>query len=284
MLGDYAVAHGGSAARAAKQRIVWYLAIVICFAGAAVLCYYALRVREESFLQSPPSPARTERGAPGALAPAARPPPSPGAQQAPISDSLPPLTESDRLLREAIVDGLGGEGVRLLRESDLVRRLVATVDSLPRAQVPAGMLPFKPLGDAFLVEHTVNGMFVSAANFRRYRPYVMLITALDPKAIATVYVRYYAWFQETYRMLGYPTGEFRQRLLEAIDDLLDAPDPDGPVEIVQPKVLYEFADPELEGLSAGQKMMIRMGPENRRVLIAELREIRRELVDRSELR
>ena len=54
----------------------------------------------------------------------------------------------------------------------------------------------------------------------------------------------------------------------------------GPVKLVRPKVLYQFADPELEGLSAGQKIMVRMGPENAAKVKAKLREIRRELVTR----
>jgi hypothetical protein len=63
-----------------------------------------------------------------------------------------------------------------------------------------------------------------------------------------------------------------------IDHLLAARLIEGPVKLVQRKVLYEFADPELEALSAGQKIMIRIGPENAARLKAKLLEIRRELV------
>ena len=78
-------------------------------------------------------------------------------------------------------------------------------------------------------------------------------------------------------MLGYPTGSFNVRLIEAIDDLLRTPDIEGPVELVQPRVLYEFADSDLEALSAGQKTMLRMGAENAAKIKTKLREIRREL-------
>jgi hypothetical protein len=50
------------------------------------------------------------------------------------------------------------------------------------------------------------------------------------------------------------------------------------VELVRPKVLYEFEDPALEDLSAGRKIMLRIGPENASAMKAKLREIRRELV------
>ncbi len=43
-------------------------------------------------------------------------------------------------------------------------------------------------------------------------------------------------------------------------------------------MLYEFADPDLETRSAGQKMLLRMGRENAARVKAKLGEIRRELV------
>ncbi|HEB80283.1 MAG TPA: DUF3014 domain-containing protein, partial [Chromatiales bacterium] len=46
--------------------------------------------------------------------------------------------------------------------------------------------------------------------------------------------------------------------------LLAAPEPSGPVRLVRPSVYYKFADPRLEALPAGQKVLIRMGPGNER--------------------
>jgi len=66
--------------------------------------------------------------------------------------------------------------------------------------------------------------------------------------------------------------------VEAIDNLLAAPELAAPPELVQPKVLYEFADEDLQKRSAGQKIMMRMGADNARRVKAKLREIRRELV------
>jgi hypothetical protein len=77
--------------------------------------------------------------------------------------------------------------------------------------------------------------------------------------------------------LGYPAGSFNDRLIEAIDDLLMTPDVEGPVELTQPRILYEFADPDLEALSAGEKILLRMGPENSAKIKTKLREIRDEL-------
>jgi hypothetical protein len=43
-------------------------------------------------------------------------------------------------------------------------------------------------------------------------------------------------------------------------------------------VLYAFVDAELEDLSAGQKVLVRIGPESAALIKTKLREIRRELV------
>ncbi|MGE5105342.1 MAG: DUF3014 domain-containing protein, partial [Betaproteobacteria bacterium] len=55
----------------------------------------------------------------------------------------------------------------------------------------------------------------------------------------------------------------------------------APIELAQPKILYEFADPSLEQLSAGQKIMIRLGPVDEGRIKAKLRAIRRALTGQS---
>ena len=77
---------------------------------------------------------------------------------------------------------------------------------------------------------------------------------------------------------GFPGKYFNDRLMEAIDDLLATPELDAPAKLLRPRVLYEFADPDLETRSAGQKILLRMGPENAARLKAKLWEIRRELL------
>jgi hypothetical protein len=99
--------------------------------------------------------------------------------------------------------------------------------------------------------------------------------AVEAKKLVAAYVYFYPLFQNAYRELGYPTGYFNDRLVEAIDNLLAAPDVPAP-KLVQPKVLYQFADSGLEARSAGQKIMMRKGKRERRT-VKPLRAIRREL-------
>jgi hypothetical protein len=97
---------------------------------------------------------------------------------------------------------------------------------------------------------------------------------VDAKSLADTYRRFYPLLQQAYQDLGYPDRYFNDRVVEAIDDMLHAPEPDGPVILVQPKVLYQYEDAALERLSSGQKLLLRMGTAHARTVKAKLRELR----------
>ncbi len=103
---------------------------------------------------------------------------------------------------------------------------------------------------------------------------VGVVRKLDMKQVADVYLRFYPLFQSSYRDLGYPNGYFNDRLVQVIDSLLATPQPAGPVELTRPNVMYTFADPTLEALPAGQKLLLRMGPNNEAAVKAKLKELR----------
>jgi hypothetical protein len=45
--------------------------------------------------------------------------------------------------------------------------------------------------------------------------------------------------------------------------------------------MYQFADSKLEELSAGQKLLLRMGPANAAIIKTKLRELRAQVADRA---
>jgi hypothetical protein len=55
----------------------------------------------------------------------------------------------------------------------------------------------------------------------------------------------------------------------------------GPIPSVRPWVRYEFADPALEALSSGQKIMLRVSSVNQNRLKARLSALRQEILKRS---
>jgi Protein of unknown function (DUF3014) len=191
---------------------------------------------------------------------------------------LPPLSESDSALRAAI-SGLVGEKALLefFAMTGIASKIVATVDNLPRSKVATKVLPVRGPGGAFIVEGNLEERVIGNANAARYSAHLRLAEAIETKRLAAVYVRFYPLLQQAYRELGYPQGHFNDRLVAVMDHLLGTPVIDGPIRVVQPKVLYEFADPSLEARSAGQKLLLRMGAANSERLKGMLREFRREI-------
>jgi len=197
-----------------------------------------------------------------------------------LEQPLPALDQSDGRMRELLVRLL--PGVRLEEFFILehfIQRFVLLVDNLPRRDLPAGRLPTRPVPEKFLVTGTEESPSIDPANYRRYLPYIRLAESLDPKQVVAVYVHLYPLFQEAYVNLGYPKGYFNDRLVEVIDHLLAAPVAHDPIRLVRPKVSYQFADPDLEELSAGRKVLIRTGPENAARIKEILRHYRQELVE-----
>jgi hypothetical protein len=196
--------------------------------------------------------------------------------EVPAGAPLPSLAESDGAFVAALAAALGPPGFgQWLGPQDPIRRIVVTVDNLPRKTVPQRMLPWKPVPGAFAVEIAGGTPVIADANARRYESVLRLLDAIDAAQLVAVYVQWYPRFQEAFRELGYPNGHFNDRLVEAIDTMLAAPTGNGPPAVVQPKVLWEFADPQLEALPAGQKIMLRMGPGHAERVKAKLASIRR---------
>ncbi len=176
---------------------------------------------------------------------------------------------------------------------DFPRRFVATVDNLARSHAPVGLWPVNPVGGRFIVEKQNGADVISADNELRYTPYVLLIETVDLRQVVAVYRRLYPLLQKAYEDIGYPKRHFNDRLVDVIDLLLATPDItgpqavhlptiNGPMQPERPWVLYEFDDPALQSLAAGQRILLRMGPVNERRMKTKLAEVRR-LVTAGEL-
>jgi hypothetical protein len=222
----------------------------------------------------PPPPASAT--APPATAPAAQGPRHPIET---IEEPLPPLKESDPAALEALARVLGSPAVqKFFNLESIVRNSVATIDNLPREAYAQRLNPLQPIEGAFRVTGREATLAIAPGNEARYAAFVKLVEDVDTATAVQAYRRLYPLFQQAYVELGYPNGYFNDRLVEVIDHLLATPEVAGPIPLTTPHVLYEYANPELEELSAGRKAMLRAGPDNARRLKAKLRDIRAHLV------
>lgn len=208
---------------------------------------------------------------------------------APPDASLPALATSDSRVMQALTQLFGKGAASYLRPEDMVRHFVATVDNLSREQAPASAWPVQPTPQRFLAGEPQGGIqTISPANAARYDGVVALAGSVDPAKAAGVYARLYPLFQQAYEELGYPGKYFNDRLIAVIDHLLAAPEPAGPVQVrlvevkgdvpsQRPWTRYEYADPKLEAMTSGQKIMVRMGLENERRMKTSLRGLRQQI-------
>ncbi|MFC1774460.1 DUF3014 domain-containing protein [Pseudomonadota bacterium] len=134
-----------------------------------------------------------------------------------------------------------------------------------------------PISGQLRVEEDSNGIYLSNDNYARYDAFIDLFASINNDQMIALYLHYYPLIQAAYDNLGYSSAYFNDRLIDVIDHLLQAPDLGGRIALVRPRVLYKYVDPELEALSAGQKVLIRIGPRNAARVKSKLRELRQAL-------
>ena len=163
--------------------------------------------------------------------------------------------------------------MKLFQSKRIIHKIVVTVDNLPQQRVPVNVMPFKAPSGHFLTDGPEDNLTISPENASRYTTYVRIAEAIDAKKLVELYVRLYPLFQQSYEELGYPNDSFNDQLNDTLDDLLDTPDLKEPIKLVQPKYFYLYADPEIEALSVGQKIMLRLGSKNVKIVKNKLSEI-----------
>lgn len=193
--------------------------------------------------------------------------------------ALPVLADSDESMRQTLKDVFVASPIEaLLVPKRIIQNIVATVNSLDGQIVPQRLRPLHHVPKLPVVKIVGGQMSLDPSNAKRYERYMAVLQALDAQTAAAAYLRYYPLFQEAYRELGFPDRYFNDRLIAVIDHLLEAPEVTAPIHLQQPKVFYLYEDDALEELSSGQKILIRIGPQNAQLVKAKLREFRAAVV------
>ncbi|MEE4361434.1 MAG: DUF3014 domain-containing protein [Pseudomonadales bacterium] len=193
----------------------------------------------------------------------------------PEPEPLPDLDASDAFVR-AQSEGLSAsESIdQILSADQLIRRFTAVVENLAQGTLPREPVAFLTPAEKFAVLRRDDRLYLDPASFDRYDRASGIVAALDPSQAVALLRLTEPLMEEAYAELGLRDVDVEDRLARAIDVLLSTPDPQGMVELKQPSVMYEFADPRLEALQPVQKLLIRVGPENRARIKGKLREIR----------
>ena len=205
------------------------------------------------------------------------PPPPPVA--APVEEiALPPLDDSDSLVRDLVAALTSHPGFAAwLIPDQLVRTFVVVVENVADGNNPAGRLtPLRPT-QRFRVRGEAPQLGVDPASYARYNTHAELVASINPVGAAELYRRLYPLITEAYAELGHPDGGFNDTLRRALRNLLETPVLERDVTLVPRATFFEFVDDELEDLHPVQKQFLGMGPRNVRAVQASLLDIARKI-------
>jgi hypothetical protein len=197
---------------------------------------------------------------------------------APEVAPLPELGESDPLIRELAADASPRPELRdWLVTSDLVRRFVAGVAGVANGESPREQLLFMAPEEPFRVVQEDGRVVADPGSHARYDAAADVFASLHVSTAVRAYRRLEPLFEEAFADLGIPDQSFEETLGLAIRELLRAPRIEGAAELRRVGSFYEYPDVDLEGFSAAQLHLLRMGPSNALRIQEKLREIQAEL-------
>ena len=217
--------------------------------------------------------------------PAPAPPPSAAVTNADTGSSrpkrqlidLPSLNESDGLLQSLVAT---------LSQHPTLARFLATrgvmrASTLAVVQIGDGRTPDKPL---LALRPSTRAAITGASsgplaetNSARWDTVAAALTSVSPADAAQLYVNVKPLVDEAYIELGHADGNFDAAVVRAIQMLADTPTPASPPTLLKRPGYLEFEDPQLKALKPVQKQFLLMGADNRRRIVAWLREVARSL-------
>ena len=197
-----------------------------------------------------------------------------GFQQEEIEPIEVELNKSDELVRKLVKElSSRPEVARWLLTDNLIRRFVAAVDLIANGDSPRIPIEFIELKGDFKVGKAEGQEFMDPKSYQRYEGIAQIFASLDTEGIVTLYKRLRLPIQEAYRELGYPEGDFDSTLKKAIVSLLETPIVESRIYLDKDVLTYTMENPELEDLTPAQKHLLRMGPDNIRMIQTKLEDI-----------
>ena len=194
---------------------------------------------------------------------------------------LPALNDSDKEARSDILT-LAPDGAlaKWIVPDEVVRKWVAAVNTATKGDLMHKNRPFTNLEGSLAVkdlETRDDGAKVyvlSQENYQRYDQPVRLFAMVDTDKAVNLYQFWYPRLKQAYGELGLKNKNFHAAVLAAIDQVLAAPEIEGPIKLVRPTVYYKFEDEKLEKMPGLHKLMIRIGPDNAARVKEKLRELK----------
>ena len=219
----------------------------------------------------PPSPIMTaiEEPAPESSEP---PPPPPE----PVEDPLPRLEESDDAVRDAVGDiPLGTAGQQYLIPGNIIERSASLIYLMAQGDVPYKLLPVSRPKAAFPIRDDGTQVVTDPAGFERYDALTQWLQSLDLESLLSSLEWFIPLFKEAWSYYGEDPAAFDMAVVITLDLVIATPEIDlSEARLIRKEAVWIFEDPAIEGLAPIQKQVLRMGPENAKILKAKAAEAR----------
>ncbi len=261
-LDDLELNHGSDAAPPPPTQPRWPLVLVATVLMLALVALWFYRQRS------------SEVAVTGTEQKVARPDPDGRTVATPGAIDLPPLDDSDSLVRD-LVRALSKHPIATawLTTDQLLRNFVVVVQNIGDGDTPSGHLNMIAPQGRFQTRPQNARLYIDARSHARFDAHASAVEGLDARGAAQLYTTLKPRLDEAYRELAGPEADFDRALQRAIVELLKTPVVEGDVLVVPANVGYAYADPKLESLSSAQKQLLRMGPRNVRTIQEKLRAI-----------
>lgn len=195
----------------------------------------------------------------------------------PVAPPPPVVTEAtaDSYAREIIDSINGGKALKqFVAGNYVVERTVAIVDSLRRGEVPYKLLPVGKPASAFPISDDGLRVTMDPAGFARYDAFANWVNSLDVDAIIAAFNDYESLATAALANMGVNDFDIRGAALAATTQILATPSLSEGAALMRNEANWVYMDPELESLTALQKQILRMGPENAELVQQKARELR----------
>lgn len=168
---------------------------------------------------------------------------------------------------------------RWLEQPQLFSRGVAALLRIAEGESAGEALAFLAPAGRFEVLERDGKRVIAPATFARYDEIAEAVASIDAKTAVAAYRALSPTLSRLHREIARPGVGLDETVRRALSRLAETPTTGEEIEVVSARVgaNYEFADPALEGLSAAQKQLLRMGPKNAARVRAKCRELLEEI-------
>ena len=269
--------HIGSAQRgaisAAQAGLIVVLLLVIAAGVVLLTGIWPPEEKHASVVTTPPPAPLPAPVVDEIEEPTPEPPPAP---TEPIEEPLPRLEESDDAVRDALGDiPLGTAGQQFLMPGNIIERSASLIYLMAQGDVPYKLLPVSRPKATFPISDDGTQVITDPAGFERYDALTQWLESLELKPLLSSLEWFIPLFREAWSYYGEDPAAFDMAVVMTLDLVIATPEVDlSEARLIRKEAVWIFEDPAIEGLAPIQKQVLRMGPENAKILKAKAAEMR----------